>query len=117
MASVRRLQGYDMLYSLESNNAELNHQYHYEFSLMIRNVLQHYLDTTAGYFPQAVEDSLHKACMLLNNLHVLRQNLQDLYGVMGGEKSGPECTEVLQSFQTTVLSKQLTHWSSFLAKR
>ena len=71
---------------------------------MIRNVLQHYLDTTAGYFPQAVEDSLHKvrhralvtfpphvcavqACMLLNNLHVLRQNLQDLYGVMGGEVS------------------------------
>ena len=48
-------------------------------------VVQHYIVKISQHIPE-YEADLGKMCMLLNNLHALRINIQDMFNVMGGEE-------------------------------
>jgi hypothetical protein len=48
-------------------------------------VVGHYIEKVCQHIP-AYDTDLVKMCMLLNNLHALRINIQDMFNVMGGEE-------------------------------
>jgi len=111
-------EGLGLIKSLEpqSGDPDIMFEYFYEFALVLRNVVQHYVDLISMHIPECIED-LKKACMLLNNLQALRVNVQSLYEEIGGaEVAGPRCSEVLSDFQASVLTKELTSWCSFVGR-
>ena len=78
-------QGYELIHSLQSEDLEVRDIYYEEFSKVIVDVVQHYIVKVSQHIPEYVND-LQKTCMLLNNLHALRVNIQEMFNVMGGQE-------------------------------
>lgn len=78
-------QGYELIRSLQSEDQQVRFIYYEEFSKVIVEVVQHYIVKVSQHIPE-YEADLEKTCMLLNNLHALRINIQDLFNIMGGQE-------------------------------
>ena len=87
-------QGYELIRSVESEDQKVRYIYCEEFSKVIVAVVQHYLVKISQHIPEYVHN-LEKTCMLLNNIHALRIDIQELFNVMGGQ-------EVRQTTDSTV---------------
>ena len=79
------MQGYELISSLQSEDQQVRYIHYEEFSNVIVEVVGHYIEKVCQHIP-AYDTDLGKMCMLLNNLHALRINIQDLFNVMGGEE-------------------------------
>ena len=84
------IQGYELISSLQSEDQQVRYIHYEEFSRVIVEVVGHYIEKVCQHIP-AYETDLGKMCMLLNNLHALRINIQDLFNVMGGEEVSSCC--------------------------
>ena len=78
-------QGYGLIHSFQSEDQQVHHIHCEEFSMILVKVIRHYIVKVSQHIPE-YETDLEKTCMLLNNLHALRVNIQDMFSMMGGEK-------------------------------
>ena len=77
--------GYELIHSLESQDQQVRYIHYEEFSKVIVEVVQHYIVKISQHIPEYIHD-LEKTCMLLNNLHALRVDIQEMFNVMGGQE-------------------------------
>ena len=78
-------QGYELISSLQSEDQQVCFIHYEEFSKVIVEVVGHYIEKVCQHIPTYDMD-LGKMCMLLNNLHALRINIQEVFNVLGGEE-------------------------------
>ena len=79
------MQGYEKIINLHSEDQEVNHMYNEELSRVTVEVVQYYIEKISQHL-QLPNSDLEKMCLLLNNLHAMRINIQDVFIVMGGEE-------------------------------
>ena len=74
-----------MIHSFQLEDQQVHHTHCEQFSEILVRIIRHYIVEVSRNIPE-YEADLEKICMLLNNLHALRVNVQDIFTMMGGEK-------------------------------